>query len=356
MMKTEEALAMIGGHVDEELLLRNEYLAAENEILRRKIQGRIELSNTERIRLAKIGQKIGIKALRDVAMIVKPETILAWYRKLVASKFDSSKKRKNKVGRPLTENELEALVLKISRENLSWGYDRIVGALANLGYKISDQTVGNILKRHGISPTPGRQPQISWADFIEMHQDVITACDFFTAEVFTPTGLITFYVLFFIQIGTRKVHIAGVTPHPNEEWMKQIARNLTMDGWGFLQGQQYLIFDRDTKFCASFRELIRNYGIKGIRPPPMSPNLNAYAERFVRTIKEECLSRLILFGENTLRRALRTFLTHYHEERTHQGKGNLLLFPPLPSSPSTGIIKCRERLGGLLKFYHRQAA
>ena len=166
MMKTEEALAMIGGHVDEELLLRNEYLAAENEILRRKIQGRIELSNTERIRLAKIGQKIGIKALRDVAMIVKPETILAWYRKLVASKFDSSKKRKNKVGRPLTENELEALVLKISRENLSWGYDRIVGALANLGYKISDQTVGNILKRHGISPTPGRQPQISWADFV----------------------------------------------------------------------------------------------------------------------------------------------------------------------------------------------
>ena len=129
-----------------------------------------------------------------------------------------------------------------------------------------------------------------------------------------------------------------------------------MDGWGFLQGQQYLIFDRDTKFCVSFREFIRNYGIKLIRPPPMSPNLNAYAERFVRTIKEECLSRLILFGENTLRRVLRTFLTHYHEERNHQGKANLLLFPPLPSSPSTGIIKCRERLGGLLKFYHRQAA
>lgn len=355
-MKTEEALAMIGGHVDEELLLRNEYLAAENEILRGKLQGRIKLSNTERIRLAKIGKKIGIKALRDVAMIVKPETILAWYRKLIASKFDSSKKRKDKVGRPLTENELEALVLKISRENLSWGYDRIVGALANLGYKISDQTVGNILKRHGISPAPGRQPQISWADFISMHQDVITACDFFTAEVFTPTGLITFYVLFFIQIGSRKVHLAGVTPHPNEDWMRQIARNLTMDGWGFLQGQQYLIFDRDTKFCASFREFIRNYGIKLIRPPPMSPNLNAYAERFVRTIKEECLSRLILFGENTLRRVLRTFLTHYHEERNHQGKGNLLLFPTLPSSPSTGIIKCRERLGGLLKFYHRQAA
>ena len=256
MMKTEEALAMIGGHVDEELLLRNEYLAAENEILRGKLCGRLKLSNSERIRLAKIGKKIGIKALKDVATIVKPETILAWFRKLVASKFDGSKKRKNRVGRPLTDSDIEVLVLRMSRENPTWGYDRIVGALANLGYQISDETVGNILKDHGILPPPGRQPQTSWADFITMHQDVITACDFFTTEVFTPAGLITFYVLFFIQIGSRRVHIAGMTPHPNEAWMKQVARNLTMDAWGFLQGQRYLIFDRDTKFCVSFRRII----------------------------------------------------------------------------------------------------
>ena len=144
-------------------------------------------------------------------------------------------------------------------------------------------------------PVPSRKPKLSWSDFIAMHKDVITACDFFTAEVFTATGLITFYVLFFIQIGSRKVHIAGVTPHPNESWMKHIARHLTMDEWGFLQGQKYLIFDRDTKFCISFREFIRNSGVQLIRSPPMSPNLNAYAERFVRTIKEECLSQLILF-------------------------------------------------------------
>ena len=138
-----------------------------------------------------------------------------------------------------------------------------------------------------------------------MNQDVITACDFFTTEVFTPAGLITFYVLFFIQIGSRRVHIAGMTPHPNEAWMKQVARNLTMDAWGFLQGQRYLIFDRDTKFCVSFRRIILDFGIKLVRLPPMSPNLNAYEERFVKTIKEECLSRLILFGENSLGRALK---------------------------------------------------
>ena len=156
MFKTEEALAIIGGHVDEELLLRNEYLAIENEILRKKISGRVKLSQRERMRLAAIGKKIGIKALREVAMIVKPETIITWYRKLIAAKFDSSKRRKKKVGRPLTDCELETLILQISKRNPRWGYDRIAGALANLGYHISDQTVGNILKRNGIMPAPGR--------------------------------------------------------------------------------------------------------------------------------------------------------------------------------------------------------
>ena len=164
MFKTEEALAIIGGQVDEELLLRNEYLAIENEILRKKIEGRIKLSQCERMRLATIGKKIGIKALRDVAMIVKPETILTWYRKLIAAKFDSSKKREKKVGRPLTDCELEALILQISKRNPRWGYDRIAGALSNLGDHISDQTVGNILKRNGIMPAPGRKPKLSWSE------------------------------------------------------------------------------------------------------------------------------------------------------------------------------------------------
>ncbi len=200
-----------------------------------------------------------------------------------------------------------------------------------------------------------RKPKISWADFIAAHKDTIVAADFFTVEVFTPTGLACFYVLFFIHIGSRRVHVAGITEHPTEGWMKQVARNVTMDDWGFLSGRRYLILDRDTKYCASFRKIIASTGVKIIRLPPMSPDLNAYAERFVRSAKEEALSRLVLFGEDGLRRAVAQFLDHYHEERNHQGVGNVLLFPsrePEKESP----VECKERLGGLLEFYHRSAA
>jgi putative transposase len=230
--------------------------------------------------------------------------------------------------------------------------------LSNLGHEISDQTVGNILKRNGFPPAPKREPAIPLSEFIERHQDVITACDFFTAEVFTPQGLISYYVLFFIKIGSREVHIAGVTPHPDEDWMKQVARNVTMAEWGFLWGQRHLIFDRDSKFCASFRRLIRSVGIKTIRLPPRSPNLNAHAERYVKSVKEECLSRLVLFGEAGLRRALREFVAHYHQERNHQGKNNVLLFPSANLSPphENDAIECKQRLGGMLKYYYGEAA
>jgi len=222
-MKPVEALTLIAGHVSKEILLRNEYLAAENEILRSKLGARVPLTDSERIRLGKLGKKMGRKALKGVSAIVKPETILGWYRDLVAQKFDGSKKRK-KPGRPRVDPRIESLVLKMAEEAPTWGYDRIVGALGNIGYKISDETVGNILKRNGIPPAPNRRPEISWMDFIKMHEDVLAACDFFTAEVFTPAGLITYYVLFFIQIGSRDVYIAGVTPHPDEEWMAALGR------------------------------------------------------------------------------------------------------------------------------------
>ena len=238
-MEAIEALALVAGHVDEELLLRNEYLAAENEILLSKLSGRPQLTNSERIRLAKLGKRLGLKALADVAAIVKPETILTWYRKLVAKKFDGSAKR-GKSERPRVGQKLEKLVLRIVEENSSWGYDRIAGALSNLGHNISDETVGNILRRNGVPPAPRRKPEIPWSEFIERHQEVIAACGFFTAEVFTPQGLLTNYVLFFIKIGSREVHIAGVTPHPDESWMRQVARNVTMADSGFLWGQHHL--------------------------------------------------------------------------------------------------------------------
>jgi hypothetical protein len=186
-MEAVEALALVAGHVDEEVVLCNEYLTAENEILRSKLSGRSQLTNSERIRLAKLGKRLGLKPVKDVAAIVKPETVLAWYRKLVAKKFDGSAEC-GKSGRPRVDAELEKLVPRMVEENPTWGYDRVAGALSNLGHDISDETVGNILMRNGVPPAPLRKPDILWSEFIERHQDVIAACDFFTAEALTPMG------------------------------------------------------------------------------------------------------------------------------------------------------------------------
>jgi len=355
-MDWKHLLAYITGTVDQELLLRNEYLVTENRTLRNQITGRVRLTDGERKTLAEIGQKLGKQALKDIATIVSPDTILAWHRRLVAQKFDGSPQRRAP-GRPKIDPALEALIVRLARENRSWGYDRIVGALANLGYTVSDQTVGNILKRHGLPPAPERKTTTTWKEFIRTHLDVLVATDFFTAEVWTLGGLVTYYVLFFLQLSSRQVHVAGVTPHPNEAWMMQVARHMTMEEWGFLSPGQYLIHDRDTKFCAAFQHIIDDAGIERVVLPPRSPNLNAYAERWIRSVKDEALSRLILLGEASLRHTLRAYGAHYHHERNHQGKGNVLLFPSSGQGhKGKGRVQCRERLGGLLKYYAHDAA
>src|SRR5919108_2532633 len=324
-MDWKHLLAYITGTVDQELLLRNAYLVTENRILRNQLQGRVRLSDGERQSLAEIGKKLGRQALEEVATIVKPDTILAWHRTLVAQKFNGSQQR-NAPGRPPIDAELEALVVRMARENRSWGYDRIAGALQHLGYTISDQTVGNILKRHGLPPAPERQTTTTWKEFIRTHLDVLVATDFFTAEVWTLGGLVTYYVLFLIRLSSRKVHIAGMTPYPNQAWMMQIARNVTMEQWGLLSPGQYLVHDRDGKYCPAFQQIIDAAGVTRVPLPPRSPYLNAYAERWVRSVKEECLSRLLLFGEASLRHALTQSVAHFYHERNHQGKGNALLF------------------------------
>ncbi len=253
-MKAIEALALVAGHVEDELLKRNEYLAAENEILHSKLKGRLRLTDAERIRLAELGHQLGRKALEGVAAIVKPETILRWFRELIAKKFDGSGARP-KAGRPRTAQEIEELIVKLSKDNASWGYSRIVGALSNLGIKRCEQTVAEILRRHGIPPAPKRQSSLSWSEFIRRHQDVIAAADFFTVEVMSSVGLVTYYVLFFMHLDTRRVQLAGITTSPDERWMKQVARNLTMADCGFLAGRKHLILDRDTKYTTSFRAI-----------------------------------------------------------------------------------------------------
>src|SRR3979490_673206 len=230
------------------------------------------------------------------------------------------------------------------------------GALANLGYEISDQTVGNVLRRHGLPPAPERKRTTTWAAFIRTHLALLVGTDFFTAEVLPPGGRVAYYVLFFIHLESRRVDIAGITVHPDEPWMKQIARNATMEDCGALRDCRYLLHDRDTKFTRSFRAIVASSRIAPVVLPAHSPNLNAYAERWVRSVKEECLSRMILFGERSLRRALSNYVDHYHVERNHQGKGNALLFRRENHRQRKGPVQCREQLGGLLRYYHREAA
>lgn len=348
-------LAYVTGMINQELLLQVEYLAAENRILRAHAPTRLRLSHEERCTLAEIGRRLGRKGLEKVALVAKPETILGWFRKLVAQKFDGSKHR-SYPGRPRIAAEVEVLIVQMARDNAGWGYDRIAGALAHLGHSVSDQTVGNVLCRYGIAPAPKRSQTSAWKDFIASHMAVMSGTDFFTAEVLTWRGLATYYVLFVIQLETRRVTLAGITRHPTEEWMEQMARNLTDTEGGALHGQRYLLHDRDAKFCAGFRSILRDGGVEPLRLPPSSPDLNAFAERWVRSVKEECLSRLILFGESSLRRALNEYIAYFHAERPHQGKGNVLLFPEQSERGSPGDrVECRQRLGGLLRYYARAA-
>ena len=248
------------------------------------------------------------------------------------------------------------LVLRLAKENTSWGFDRIQGGLANVGFHISDTTIGNILKAHGIEPAPKRQRTGSWSTFLKAHWDVLAAIDFTTIEVWTKRGLVTYYLLFVMELKTRRVHFAGCTPNPDGAWMKQIARELTNFQDGFLNGKRYLLMDRDATFSAAFRGILKGEHVEPVRLPPRSPNLNSYIERYFGSLKSECLSRMIFFGENMLHRAIGQFLLHYHQERNHQGLDNKIIEPNAEIGQGQGEIECRERLGGLLRYYQRKAA
>ncbi|HJT33410.1 MAG TPA: integrase core domain-containing protein [Pirellulales bacterium] len=276
-------------------------------------------------------------------------------RELIAEKWNHADKRKTP-GRPKIDKQIDELVLRMAKENPSWGYDRIQGALANLGHEVSDTTVGNILKAHGVEPAPERKRKTTWTTFIKAHWDVLSSIDFTTVEVWTKWGLATFYLLFVMELKTRRVHLAGITMNPHGPWMQQVARNLTAFDDGALNGKKYLLMDRDSKFCEAFRSTIENEGTECVLLPPRSPNLNANLERFMRSIKDECLSRIIFFGEASLRKAVNQYLEHYHLERNHQGLDNKLIEPREEVGRTSGEVECRERLGGILRYYHRKAA
>jgi len=279
--------------------------------------------------------------------------LLRWHRQLVARKYDWSKNRRP--GRSKTAVDIQDLILTMSRENPRWGYTRIRGALDNLGHEIGRNTIKRILLENGFDPI--RRRGMSWKTFLNAHWGAIAATDFFSVEVLTRSGLIRYFVFFVIDLKTRRIEIAGILPGPNGEWMSQIARNLTDCETGFLNEARYLIHDRDPLFTRAFREILKSSDVETVKLPAPSPNLNAYAERFVRSIKSECLAQIIPLGEGHLRRAVKEYTEHYHIERNHQGLDNRLV-----EAQSSGVtnmnsaVERRERLGGVLNSYKRRAA
>ena len=295
-----------------------DYLLEENRVFREQLGGkRLRFNDDQRRRLALKAKKLGWRLLHDLTTIVTPGTLLAWHRRLIAQKYDGSKQRGP--GRPRVKDEIQQLVVRMATENRDWGYRRIQGALANLGHEISRGTIANILKQHGLEPASERERKTTWKEFLVRERAVIVAADFFSIEAWTRRGLTRFLVFFLIDVSSRKVEIAGVTRDAHGAWMSQIARNLSDAAGGFLTGKRFLIHDRDPLFTEEFLKIIQASGIESVNLPPRSPNLNAHAERFVRTIKESCLERLILFGETSLRKAISEFVAHYHGERNHQG-------------------------------------
>jgi transposase InsO family protein len=261
---------------------------------------------------------MGRDLLKENSLIVQPETILRWHRQLVAAKWTyKARSNPNRVGLMKT---IKALAVKFAIENPSWG------------------------KR-----TP-------WSTFIKAHAASIAATDFFTTEVWTARGLVSHYTLFVIDLATRAVQIVATTPHPNEFFMRQVARMRTDPVDGFLRQKTFLIMDRDSIFGEAFRRELRENGVRSLRSPPSAPNCNANAERFVGTIRREVTDRMIFFGAESLRHALREHALHYGSERNHQGIGNNLIAPNEPIGSTIGRIRCRSRLGGMFNYYHRDVA
>jgi transposase InsO family protein len=325
------------------------YLIEENRLLRRQLGGRrLQLTDDDRRRLAVRAFRVGRRALREIATLVTADTLLRWHRQLIARKWTYA----TRPGRRNVLAEIRRLVIQMAKENPTWGYTRIQGALKNVGHRVGRSTIARILKAHGLPPVPDRPT--SWQTFLRAHWGAIAGADFFTTEVWTWRGLVTYYTVFVIDLASRRVQILGSTPHPNDLFMQQVGRTLTAAEVGLLRGHRVLICDRDRKWSGEVRRLSDEAGLHVLQTPLQAPNANAYAERFVRSVKEECLDRMIPLGERHFRRAVTEFVDHYHWERNHQGLENTLIAGS-PAIDTAGRVHRRSRLGGLLNYYERAA-
>jgi hypothetical protein len=282
--------------------------------------------------------------------LFKPETMLRWHRDLVARKWTF--KRQNRDARPRTDPALEQLVVRLAQENVRWGYARLRGELLKLRHRLGETTIAAILERHGILPAPQRAGSSGWRQLMRHYKAQILACDLFTVDTLF---LQTVYVFFFIELGSRLVHLAGCTSHTDANWMTQQARNMV---WRLEERESdihFLIHDNDSTFAPAFDSVFQATGVHVIHTPFRAPNANAYAERWVRTVREECLDHLFILSEGHLRRVLVEYVAYYNHARPHQGLQQQAPIP-FPQTPDEGAIDCRDVLGGILHDYHREAA
>ena len=284
-----------------------------------------------------------------IATIVTPDTILAWQRRLSAAMWTHPPRG---AGRPGVMKEIRESIVRMAEDNPSWGYARIQGALKHLNHRVARSTIAKVLKEHGLKPSPDRP--MSWTTSIRAHAHLIAAADFFTTEVWTARGLVRHFTLFFVDLAPRRVHIAGTSTNPTSEWMEQIARNVTDCETGVLRHKRFLIIDRDAVFSPRFKAILGSSGVEILMTAYQAPNMNAHAERFVRSIRSKGLDQMIFAGRASLEKAIAEYAAHYHDERSHQGLGNEI--PSGTPVQPEGEVGVAERLGGLLKYYHRQAA
>ena len=336
----------------------------ENRILKGKVPGRLRFTDEERRSLVQAAVAMGRSLMKEVVSIVRPETILAWQRHLERKKWDSRARRTTKPGRPRTPDDIEALVCRLAREN-TWGYQRIRGELLKLGLIRSKGCIANILRRHGLPPSPQRGG-LTWRQFLSRHADVLLCADLFTQEVWTCCGLRTAYVLFVLHLRTRRIVLAEATFCPTGLWMGQMARNLLMVCEDLGVAPRYVVHDRDKLLAWDFDPVLAAAEVKVVKTPFRAPDANAHAERWVRSAKEECLDHFILLGMSSLQRALRVYRDFFNGHRPHQG-----IEHQIPERQADGAVlldhaqDLRDRgprvgreqfLGGLLNSYYRKAA
>jgi len=343
--------------IDKELYKAIDYLREQVRVLvehQEKENKRILLTNNQRMRVAAKAKRLSRKMLEQCTELFTPDTIMCWYRKLIAEKYDGSQSR-TYAGRPQILQEIVDLVIRFKQENPRWGYKKIRDQIVYLGYKISKSSVKNILIEHGYDPEPDLTVRSTWHEFIRSHWDVLTACDFFTVELLVGRKLVRCTLFFVMELATRKVFFAPVKPQPDGNYMRQVVRILTDSEDGFLYGKRYLIHDRDPLYrTAGFHEILKSSGIEPVKLPARSPDLNCYAERFVKSIKSECLDHLILSSVKHLEYVIEQYCAYYHHERIHQSLDRII--EPKHALDDKAEIVCIERLGGLLKSYHRLAA